>query len=278
MNKVNESTQKKAGRLPGDQPDSCEEPGERRGKVPHGERPVRTGQWLFRWRSYPPLVLFAIILPAFKDYSYLFGSSSYELAWQVFCFAISLLGLGIRSYTVGRTPKGTSGRNTRKQRADQLNTTGAYSISRNPLYVGNFLMMLGPNMFVRVWWVSVIYTLAFWLYYERIILAEEAFLKKKFGKEYDDYFDRTPAFLPDFSLWQPPDLSFSLRNVLRREHSGFLSVVILFLILSTVGHYVVEGTFMLHPVWLTFFFIGVVEYVVLRTLKKRTRLLHVDGR
>ena len=141
------------------------------------EQSAKTGEWLFRWRSYLPLVLMATIIPALQECSYPFGWHSYDLRWEMFCFTISLFGLLIRCYTIGYTPKGTSGRNTKSQKADSLNTTGIYSITRNPLYLGNFFMMLGVTMFLRVWWVSVIYALAFWLYYERIILAEESFLK-----------------------------------------------------------------------------------------------------
>jgi protein-S-isoprenylcysteine O-methyltransferase Ste14 len=44
-------------------------------------------------------------------------------------------------------------------------------------------MFLGVTLFVRLQWVSVIYGLVFWLYYERIILAEEVFLKEIHGKD-----------------------------------------------------------------------------------------------
>jgi len=49
---------------------------------------------------------------------------------------------------------------------------------------------------------TLIYALSFCLYYERIIMAEEAFLKQKFGKPYENYLRRTPAFLPNFWLWK----------------------------------------------------------------------------
>ncbi|MGB8874133.1 MAG: hypothetical protein WCC75_12145, partial [Desulfobaccales bacterium] len=43
----------------------------------------------------------------------------------------------------GLPPRGTSGRNTQGQVAETLNTTGIYSLVRNPLYLGNFLIWLG---------------------------------------------------------------------------------------------------------------------------------------
>ena len=242
------------------------------------EQHAKTGEWLFRWRSYLPLVLIALIIPALQEFSYPFGSHSYDLIWEMFCFIISLLGLLIRCYTIGYTPKGTSGRNTKSQKADSLNTSGIYSITRNPLYLGNFFMILGVTMFLRVWWVPVIYALVFWLYYERIIMAEESFLTNKFGEVYKDYISYKPAFIPDFSQWQTPVLSFSLRNVLKREHSGLFGVIVAFTFLEFVGDYIEKGYVVFDPVWTAIFIFGLLVYITLRTLKKKTRLLHVEGR
>jgi protein-S-isoprenylcysteine O-methyltransferase Ste14 len=237
-----------------------------------------SGAWLFRWRSYLPLVLIAVIIPAFKNFSYPSDSHSYYLAWEMFCLSISLFGLFIRGYTIGHTPNGTSGRNTKRQVANTLNTTGIYSVTRNPLYLGNYFIILGVAMFVRVWWVSIIYTLIFWLYYERIIMAEEFFLKNKFGKKYEDYLSRKPAFIPNFKLWQANTLPFSLRNVLMREYSGFFGVIATFTIMDMAGDYIVERKFVFDSVWMTILISGLLVYITLRTLKKKTRLLHVEGR
>lgn len=242
------------------------------------EASVKSGQWLFRWRSYLPLVLLVVILPEFDDFAYPFRSHSYQFAWEMICFSLSLFGLFVRAYTVGYTPKGTSGRNTKNQVADELNITGIYSITRNPLYLGNYFIMLGVTLLVRDWWITLIYTLAFWLYYERIIMAEESFLKNKFRQVFEDYAARTPVFIPNFKLWKPPVLYFSLRNVLKREYSGFFGVVAAFTILQYIGDYIVAGRLMLDYVWIGLFTFGMIVYITLRTLKRKTRLLHVEGR
>ena len=62
---------------------------------------------------------------------------------------MSFFGLGIRVFTVGFTPKNTSGRNTAEQIADVLNTSGIYSMVRHPLYVGNFFMWLGIGLLTQ---------------------------------------------------------------------------------------------------------------------------------
>jgi len=246
--------------------------------LPAQNKLAKQGAWLFRWRSYLPLLLTAIILPSFCHIRYPFGSHTYDLAWEMFCFTVSLFGFGIRCYTAGHVPRGTSGRNTKKQVAEVLNTTGIYSVVRNPLYLGNFFMILGVTMFTRTIWVPVIYALAFWAYYGRIIAAEEAFLLSRFGKQFEEYRARVPAFVPNFALWRPNALPFSLRTVLKREYSSFFALVSAFTALEIIEDWVVEKRLAFDPVWVTIFFAGLVIYITLRTLKKKTRLLDVPGR
>ena len=175
-----------------------------------------TGNWLFRWRSYLPIALGGIFLLALREYEYPGQNEKLDHLWEVLCLLVSFLGLGIRIFTVGHTPAGTSGRNTKNQIAETLNTTGIYSIVRNPLYLGNFFMGLGIALFAHLWWLTLIYVLVFWLYYERIIFAEEAYLRNKFGNQYLEWANWTPVFIPKFSQYRNANLPFSLRNVLKR--------------------------------------------------------------
>ena len=134
------------------------------------EEIARAGKRFFRWRSYLPLIMISgfLLVVVFSEYQGPAGIA--EFFWESFCLLISFTGFGLRVVTVGYVPEGTSGRNTEEQIADTLNTTGIYSVTRNPLYLGNFLMGLGPALFTNLWYLAAIYILAFWLYYERIIL------------------------------------------------------------------------------------------------------------
>jgi len=244
------------------------------------ETSASQGNWLFRWRSYLPLCLIVVIIPGILHFHYLGSSHFYDLILEVVCLAISMTGLFVRCLTVGYVPKGTSGRNTTGQIAESLNTTGAYSLLRNPLYLGNYLMMLGVIMMISsdAWWLPLIFTLAFWLYYERIIMAEEAFLSEKFGDEYLEYAAKIPAILPRFRNWHKPNLTFSFRTVLRREYSSLFALISAMFIVEVVGDFVVKEKLYFDPVWLVLFFVTAILYFTLRTLKKTTTLLHVDGR
>jgi protein-S-isoprenylcysteine O-methyltransferase Ste14 len=237
----------------------------------------RQGSWLFRWRSYLPLLLMALVPLALKQFTFPFGSSIAHEFWEELCLGISLLGLFVRALVIGYAPRRTSGRNTKRQIAEKLNTTGPYSIVRHPLYLGNFLIGLGITLVAWVWWLPVIYTLLFCIYYERIMMAEEAFLHETFGSSFDEWAKDTPAFWPRFTHWRRPELTFSFRNVLRREYAGLAVVILGHSGMEFAEHELLKGY-----AWQTFWTVltigGLVVYVLLSALKNRTTLLDVAGR
>jgi protein-S-isoprenylcysteine O-methyltransferase Ste14 len=236
-----------------------------------------TGDWLFRKRSYLPLVLLPIALIALSQFHW--GQSLVlREAWELCCLVVSLVGLGIRVATVGCVPGNTSGRNTDCQIAAVLNTTGCYSVVRHPLYLGNLLIWLGFVVFLSVWWFVFLFLLAFWIYYERIMFAEEEFLRAKFGREFVDWAARTPAFLPRLSNWVRPALPFSIKTALKREYTGLFGIAIGFPVLDFVEDYMLEGRCCVEMGWTLLALFGAATYLLLRTLKKRTRVLQVEGR
>jgi len=246
--------------------------------VPLLEELEASGNWLFRWRSYLPLGLLVLIFAGLSHFRYPFGSHFLDEAWELVCLGVSSVGLLVRALTVGFAPKGTSGRNTKRQVADELNTTGMYSIVRNPLYLGNFVIILGVVVFPRVWWIPLVYLLVFMLYYERIIFAEEMFLRRKFGEAYVEWASRTPAFLPRFSQWKRPSISFSWKTVLRREYHGAFAVVAAVFLLETVTELYQGHGLAVDNMWRYILGFGAAGYVLIRFLHKQTSLLKVKGR
>jgi protein-S-isoprenylcysteine O-methyltransferase Ste14 len=230
------------------------------------------GNWLFRRRGYLPLLLFPMLMVAAMTTEH-FGRS-----WEAFCGVLALAGLTLRVATVGFVSKDTSQRNTGRPQAEALNTTGLYSVVRHPLYLGNYLVWLGVALFPGAWWAPVIASLVFWLYYERIMFAEEEFLRRRFGEAYTAWAAVTPAFLPRLRGWRSPDARFSLPTVLRREHSGLLALIASLTLLEAVSDHAATGRLALDPVWGTALAATLVLCLGIRTLKHRTRLLHVEGR
>ena len=244
--------------------------------MPMIEEFQQSGNLLFRWRSYAPLAFFTIILASLSGFAYPFGEHAYDLAWEIFCLFVGASGIAIRILTVSFVPEGTSGRGTKKPSATRLNTTGMYSVVRNPIYLGNFLTFATPVLFVRVWWALVIFVLAFALYYERIIFAEEMFLRQKFGQDYIDWASRTPVFFPEFSNWVKPDLPFSWKMALFREYHGIYGLIAALTAMEILGDFYLTHTFVLDTFWLVLFSLGTCFYLTVRFLVKCTDVLRIE--
>ncbi len=234
----------------------------------------KNGNILFRYRGQIPVILFILAVPViyFTDSSSL--SPACVLILNIIAIAASLKGLIIRAITIGKTPKGTSGRNTQEQVAETLNTTGIYSLLRHPLYLGNYLMWTGIVIFTYNIYFFISVTLAFWLYYERIMYAEERFLEKKFGQTFTDWSARVPAFIPSFRNYIKNSSAFSLKNVLSREYSGFSATILGFAFVDVVRYYFVNGTFEWRHASVYAFFVSLVIVLILRTLKHYTKLFN----
>jgi protein-S-isoprenylcysteine O-methyltransferase Ste14 len=249
------------------------------------ETMIKHGHTFFRWRGMIPLLFAGPLILAFRESAYIesvVGDTPEDL-FVLFSFIVSLSGLAIRAITVGFVPGSTSGRNTTEQRADVLNTTGMYSIVRNPLYLGNFIIILGVMLSMKVWWLCLIVTLFFFIYMERIILAEEAFLQEKFGKIYSDWRVKTPVIIPNFKLWRSADMKFSWKTVLKREYPGFLAIGTAFLATEMITDLVFEGDafgewIREDIIWPATYALMLTIALTLRYLKKHTDVLKVEGR
>lgn len=240
----------------------------------------KQGVWFFKWRSYFPLLLVPVCVIAFRNSEFveqLFGDAVSDF-WESIAIVISFVGLGVRCFTVGYVPRGTSGRNTQSQVAETLNTTGMYSISRNPLYLANFIIIFGITLFMQVWWFALLVWVGFWLYYERIIFAEEEFLRRKFSDEFVRWAGQTNIVIPRFRSWRKPDLPFSWKTVLRREFSTFFGIVAAYFFLETIETIMNKKSFVLHSSWYIFFFGSMAIYFFFLILKKKTHVFDVAGR
>ena len=238
---------------------------------------ARSGRYLFRWRSYLPLLPLLFVVYGLAHFSYLGDSEVLDVVWEVLCLGVAACGLALRVLTVGFVPARTSGRNTMQQEAGNLNTTGMYSIVRHPLYLGNFLIWLGIALFPHDPWVVLVAVLVFWVYYERIMLAEEDFLQSRFGAAFTTWAGRTPAFLPAFRNWVPPALPFSGRTVLARENGTWFATIATFFALELAGDFFAGQKPRVDLGWLLLFVAGLVGYIVLQWMKKHHRL-DIDGR
>jgi protein-S-isoprenylcysteine O-methyltransferase Ste14 len=242
--------------------------------MPLKEEIERQGNWMFRWRSYLPLVLLPVAAWAFVDAGFARQSPG---PWDLVCVAVSFLGLAVRVLVAGFVPAGTSGRNVAKQEAYALNQTGIYSTVRHPLYLGNFLMALGIVLFLRSPWFSLVFALLYWMYYERIMFVEEEFLRRKYRSRYERWAEKTPAIIPSLARYAPPALPFSLRTVLRREYPGVFGLAFSFTFLAILRGFLSGVDQRSLAGWVFFLGAAMIVYGVLRTMKHAGHL-SVPGR
>lgn len=234
----------------------------------------RQGQWLFRRRSYVPLLLVPLAVWVISSHeSYLAGSEGLDFVYKLTCLVIALAGLAVRVFVHGYALEGSSGRNTKEQVATNLNTTGLYSAVRHPLYLGNIVMVAGILLFTRSLLLTAVGLCGYLLFYERIMATEERFLTGKFGDAYRIWAERTPALLPRRSEWVRPDIPFSWKRAIRAEFYGLLAVVAVMSVLDTLDRWFIERDFRPQPFWLILLCISVTLFVVLRYLRKHTHLL-----
>jgi protein-S-isoprenylcysteine O-methyltransferase Ste14 len=238
----------------------------------------QSGSWLFRYRSFLPLLCLPLFAAGLARFHYLWMSHPINECWQAVCMLVSFAGLAVRIVTIGQAPAGTSGRNTKQQIAYSLSTSGMYSVVRHPLYLGNYLIMLGFTLFFHLWWLVLLVSCVYALYYERIMMAEEAFLRERFGQRFEEWAASTPAFIPNWPAWKPALLPFCWRTVLQREYNAFFLIVAVFFLLDLLGDSVVEKKLKLDVYWFAVFLTGFVIFATLRFLKKRTKVLQVEGR
>jgi len=133
---------------------------------------------------------------------------------------IALLGIAVRIWAAGHLQKNV-----------RLATGGPYAFTRNPLYLGSFVLGAGVVASVRAWWLLPVYLAGFAVFYWPTVHREERQLLERFGDEYRAYRDRVPALLP--WKFRPGEDRFSFARVIRnREHLYALGCVVFLLALE----------------------------------------------
>ena len=146
-----------------------------------------------------------------------FADAAADCAWFWLSLGVASAGAFIRIITSGYAALGTSGRVKAKAEAAELNTTGPYSLVRNPLYVGRIVNYTGMAMLSGSWAFGALTFLLSVLIYERVSVYEEEFLREKFGAAHSDWAKDVPALLPRFHGWVKPKYAFWWKRMIWRE-------------------------------------------------------------
>ena len=157
---------------------------------------IRTGQFFFKYRDVlSPLVFIGLILLTHPRWFR--GDMRTDMVSDALGLLLILTGQGLRAAVIGFAYIKRGGKD-KKVYAETLVTEGFFAHSRNPLYVGNYLTILGLFVIHNSPWAYLIgfafYTIMYWT----IVLAEEDFLRGKFGADYQEYCRRVNRFVVSF--------------------------------------------------------------------------------
>jgi protein-S-isoprenylcysteine O-methyltransferase Ste14 len=132
---------------------------------------------------------------------------------------VSMVGLLIRAWGSGHLRKN-----------DALATSGPYAYTRNPLYLGSFIMGLGFTVASGRWALGVLFVALFLGIYLPVMRVESTTLAQLFGKSFEEYAQAVPVFLPRLTPYHPNEaarIEFDHRLYLRyREYRAALGLLV----------------------------------------------------
>lgn len=181
---------------------------------------VRYGNLMFRWRNTIfPVVLLALFF-AFRPV-WPGGSERSDNLLDLAGILVALAGQALRVAVIGYKYIVRGGKNQRVYATD-LVTSGFFAHARNPLYLGNILVLLGLFLVHNSPWVYAIGIPFFLIGYIAIVAAEEDFLRGKFGAAYDAYCRDVPRWIPRLGgLSQSlAGIPFNWRRVILKEYGS----------------------------------------------------------
>ena len=138
---------------------------------------------------------------------------------------VALIGVVLRAWASGHVRKN-----------DTLAVSGPYAYTRNPLYLGSFLIGLGFTIAAGRWVLGAVFAIFFLCIYLPVMRVESATLTQLFGERYVEYARAVPLFLPRPVRYEDPALQgarFDLSLYLRyREYQALLGLLAAWVLLA----------------------------------------------
>jgi protein-S-isoprenylcysteine O-methyltransferase Ste14 len=104
---------------------------------------------------------------------------------------VAIIGLAIRAWASGHLKKN-----------QELTTSGPYAHTRNPLYLGTFLLGTGVAVAGGTAWFVALFATFYLLIYVPVMFAEAETMRDLFAEEYEDYSSQVPLFVPRFTPYR----------------------------------------------------------------------------
>ena len=141
--------------------------------------------------------------------------------------AVAVIGLLIRAWASGHIRKN-----------QKLAVSGPYAYTRNPLYLGSFILGVGFTLASGVWWLGLIFIVLFLGIYLPVMRVEAQDLTKIFGAEYEDYARQVPLFFPRPKAFRAAKQKFDWSLYLRyREYRAAMGLIFAWAILACKAYF-----------------------------------------
>ena len=232
---------------------------------------IAAGNFFFRYRNALFPIVFAAVVPFLRPH--VIVDPEVDRALIGCGVLIAWLGEALRLTTIGFEYIERGGKN-KQVYASRLVQGGVYSLTRNPMYVGNLLITLGVSMAAGSYWIYLLIVPFFLFVYASIIMAEEAYLRGRFGSDYEAYCAQVSRFLPSMRRWRSAfdGLRYNWRKAIRQDMSTITGLLVGLDLIALWRTYYLRGwdaavaQAPLTAAWLAVILAG---FAWLHTLKKR---------
>jgi protein-S-isoprenylcysteine O-methyltransferase Ste14 len=140
---------------------------------------------------------------------------------------IGAIGLSVRAMAAGHLHK-----------QQILTTTGPYAYTRNPLYLGSFILIIAAAVAAHSWSAAVILIAYFALFYSFVMRREERELYQHHGEAFQEYARTVPLFFPRLAPAKLPteaSVAFSYTQYRKnREYRAAIGFLLLLLVLIVI--------------------------------------------
>ena len=167
----------------------------------------RGGTWIQRWRVPLGFLCAAVFILLARP----------QPITRAVGGAVSIIGLMLRAWASGHIQKNSA-----------LAVSGPYAYTRNPLYLGSFILGLGFTIGAGRWLLGALFAALFLGIYFPVMRVESATMREYFGADYEDYSRHVPLFFPRFTAYRPDTKTqFNASLYLRyREYEAALGLLI----------------------------------------------------
>jgi len=190
------------------------------GAILASSREAPLGYWLFRNRSWLPIpLLLAMILlrpQAVNPAGVVVGALCIVAGEALRLWAVRHIGVVSRTRTMSVGP---------------LITSGPYALTRNPLYIANFLLWTGFALASSLDWMLPLSWAVFALQHATVVRWEEQLLASRYPATYPRYARVVPRWWPRVASVRLPSASHGWGEVLFSERGTLIALVVISLLL-----------------------------------------------